>query len=97
MTSASACWSSTTTSASPGSTATSSPAEPASQRSSPCTRRAARAAVRDDAPDLLLVDAYLPDGDGIALVRELDVDAFVLSAATDAATVRRALRAGALA
>ncbi|MDR6906582.1 two-component system CitB family response regulator [Agromyces sp. 3263] len=59
------------------------------------TAAAARAAVRDHAPDLLLADVYLPDGDGIALVRELDVDAFVITAASDAATVRRALRAGA--
>jgi two-component system CitB family response regulator len=56
----------------------------------------ATAAVRTEHPDLLLVDAYLPDGDGIAFVRENPIDAFVLSAATDAATVRRALRAGAL-
>lgn len=56
----------------------------------------ATAAVRAERPDLLLVDAYLPDGDGIAWVRETPVDAFVLSAATDAATVRRALRSGAL-
>lgn len=57
---------------------------------------AARAAISDQRPQLLLVDAYLPDGDGIELVRSVDVDAFVLSAADDAATVRRALRAGAL-
>ncbi|WP_243073623.1 response regulator [Microbacterium sp. SS28] len=57
----------------------------------------ARVAVRDERPDLVLVDAYLPDGDGIELVRALDVDAVVLSAASDAATLRRALRAGALA
>lgn len=56
----------------------------------------ATAAVRTERPDLLLVDAYLPDGDGIAFVRETPIDAFVLSAASDAATVRRALRAGAL-
>lgn len=56
----------------------------------------ATAAVRAERPDLLLVDAYLPDGDGIAFVRETPVDAFVLSAATDATTVRRALRSGAL-
>lgn len=56
----------------------------------------AAAAVRAHEPDLMLVDAYLPDGDGIAFVGGLDIDAFVLSAATDAATVRRALRAGAL-
>lgn len=58
---------------------------------------AARQAVRTDAPDLLLVDAFLPDGDGVEFVAAADVDAFVLSAATDAATVRRALQAGALA
>jgi response regulator of citrate/malate metabolism len=58
--------------------------------------REARAAVRDRQPDLLLCDVYLPDGDGIAFVAETDVDAIVISAATDAGTVRRALRAGAL-
>jgi response regulator of citrate/malate metabolism len=58
---------------------------------------AARQAVRAHAPDLLLVDAFLPDGDGVEFAAQADVDAFVLSAATDAATVRRALRAGALA
>ena len=59
------------------------------------TAAAARAAARDHAPDLVLADVYLPDGDGISLLRELDVDAFVITAASDAATVRRALRAGA--
>lgn len=58
--------------------------------------REARAAARDLRPDLLLCDVYLPDGDGIALVAELDIDAFVISAATDGATIRRALRAGAM-
>jgi two-component system CitB family response regulator len=58
---------------------------------------AARLALRTHSPDLLLVDAFLPDGDGVDFVAAVDVDAFVLSAATDAATVRRALRAGALA
>ncbi|PVE76833.1 response regulator [Microbacterium testaceum] len=57
----------------------------------------ARAAVAAHAPDLVLADVYLPDGDGIEFVRSLDADAFVLSAATDAATVRRAFSAGALA
>ncbi|AZS38559.1 Transcriptional regulatory protein DpiA [Microbacterium lemovicicum] len=56
----------------------------------------ARTAIRRDAPDLLLVDVYLPDGDGIDLVRSAGLDAIVLSAASDAPTVRRALRAGAL-
>lgn len=58
--------------------------------------REARAAVRDRHPDLVLCDVYLPDGDGIAFVSEIDVDALVISAASDADTVRRALRAGAL-
>ncbi|MXS75345.1 two-component system response regulator [Microbacterium sp. CSI-V] len=57
----------------------------------------ARAAIAAHAPDLLLADVYLPDGDGIELVRSVGLDAFVLSAATDAATVRRAFTAGALA
>lgn len=57
----------------------------------------ALAAVRAEAPDLILADVYLPDGDGIEVVRACGVDAFVLSAATDARTVRRAFRAGALA
>lgn len=47
-------------------------------------------------PDLLLVDVYLPDGDGIDLVHTSNIDAFVLSAADDIKTVRRAMRAGAL-
>ncbi|MCD5348179.1 response regulator [Agromyces sp. H3Y2-19a] len=56
----------------------------------------ARTAIRDWRPELLLVDVYLPDGDGIELARESGLDRFVLSAANDAATVRRALRSGAL-
>lgn len=57
----------------------------------------ARAALAAHSPHLLLADVYLPDGDGIDLVRSAGIDAFVLSAATDAATVRRAFTAGALA
>jgi response regulator of citrate/malate metabolism len=57
--------------------------------------RSARAAVRDLAPDLVICDVYLPDGDGIEFVSELDVDAMMISAASEGATVRRALRAGA--
>lgn len=56
----------------------------------------ARTVLRSDTPDLLLVDVYLPDGDGIELMRASGLDAFVLSAASDAATVRRAVRGGAL-
>lgn len=57
---------------------------------------AARSAIAEHRPDLVLVDNYLPDGEGVELVRSIDVDAIVLSAASDAATVRRALRAGAI-
>lgn len=61
------------------------------------TIAAARAAMTREVPDLLLADVYLPDGDGIELVRALGVDAFMLSAADEPATVRRALHAGTLA
>lgn len=58
--------------------------------------REARAAVRDFTPDLVLCDVFLPDGDGIAFVAELaSTDAIVISAAADAATILRAVRAGA--
>ncbi|RSZ64213.1 response regulator [Corynebacterium hylobatis] len=56
----------------------------------------ARAALATNLPDLMLVDVYLPDGDGIELVRSVGVDAFVISAADEGDTVRRALHAGAL-
>lgn len=56
----------------------------------------ARRAIIEQEPQLLLLDVYLPDGDGIELGRESGTDRFVLSAANDAATVRRALASGAL-
>ena len=56
----------------------------------------ARDSVRTSRPDLLIADVFLPDGDGIALVRETGIDAILISAADDAATVRRALRSGAV-
>ncbi|WP_028815644.1 response regulator [Streptomyces flavidovirens] len=58
-------------------------------------------------PDLILLDVYLPDMDGISVLRELraaeeraegrhTVDALVITAARDAQVIRAALRAGAL-
>lgn len=54
------------------------------------------AARKADPVDLALVDVYLPDGSGVDFVRELRGDSMVLTAATEAATVRAALAAGAL-
>jgi response regulator of citrate/malate metabolism len=50
-------------------------------------------------PDLVLLDIYLPDVDGLAVLRELragpdDTDVIVISAATDVDTVRGAMRGG---
>jgi len=56
----------------------------------------ARDSIRSSSPDLLLADVFLPDGDGIGLVRDAGVDAILISAADDATTVRRALRSGAI-
>ncbi|MFC7306940.1 response regulator [Streptomyces monticola] len=58
-------------------------------------------------PDLVLLDVYLPDMDGISVLRELraaeerdprrpPVDALFITAARDADVIRSALRAGAL-
>ncbi|MFF3752796.1 response regulator [Streptomyces sp. NPDC002018] len=58
-------------------------------------------------PDLVLLDIYLPDMDGIAVLRELraaeerdrnrvSADALFITAARDAGVIRAALRAGAL-
>ncbi|MDG4859589.1 response regulator [Streptomyces sp. T-3] len=58
-------------------------------------------------PDIVLLDVYMPDMDGISVLRELrtaeehdpertPVDALFITAARDAGVVRAALRAGAL-
>ncbi|MGO8848713.1 MAG: response regulator [Mycobacterium sp.] len=61
------------------------------------TLEAARKALQQ-APelDLALVDVYLPDGSGVDFVRELHCDSMVLTAATEPATIRAAMSAGAL-
>lgn len=56
----------------------------------------ARDTLRTTRPDLLVADVFLPDGDGISLVRDAGLDAILISAADDAPTIRRALRAGAV-
>lgn len=64
------------------------------------TAAKAREAVVELHPDLLLLDIYLPDEDGLSLLRSLqsaaDVpDCIVITAARDLKTVRAAMRSGA--
>lgn len=52
-------------------------------------------------PDVVLMDVYLPDGDGLHVVRQLLAEpsaptVIVISAANDVATVRQAVQLGAL-
>lgn len=63
------------------------------------TGAAALEAVRAYAPDLVLLDIYLPDMSGLELLqklRELDpeLDVLIISAAREVDTVRKALRGG---
>lgn len=54
-------------------------------------------AVHSLRPDLVLLDVYLPDGSGLDLLGQLDIDAMMLTAASDPASVKTAFRRGALA
>lgn len=65
------------------------------------TAAEAREAVTRLKPDLLLLDVYLPDEDGISLLRSLQgagekLDAVMITAARDLETVRAAMRGGAV-
>jgi response regulator of citrate/malate metabolism len=61
----------------------------------------ALAAIEELRPDLVLMDVYLPDGDGLGVVRRLmegerHPDVIVITAARDVATVRTAMQLGAV-
>ena len=60
------------------------------------TAAAAREAAATLQPDLVLLDMYLPDGLGTDLVAELGCDVMMITAASDAASVRAALGRGAV-
>ena len=65
------------------------------------TAAEARVLARARTPDLVLMDVYLPDGDGLDVVRELvtqtpSPDVIVISAARDLDAVRSAMQLGAL-
>ncbi|GAA2854008.1 transcriptional regulatory protein [Actinoplanes cyaneus] len=60
------------------------------------TAAEARAFLAARPVDLVLLDSYLPDESGLDLLAGLSVDAIMLTAASDAASVRLALARGAL-
>jgi response regulator of citrate/malate metabolism len=65
------------------------------------TAAEAGAAVARSRPDLVLLDLYLPDGNGLDLIRTLDAlperpDFLVITAARDVPTVRGAMQLGAV-
>jgi response regulator of citrate/malate metabolism len=64
------------------------------------TAAKAREAIAELHPDLLLLDIYLPDEDGLSLLRSLQTlgevpDCIVITAARDLKTVRAVMRSGA--
>jgi response regulator of citrate/malate metabolism len=60
------------------------------------TSAQARQAIQAHEPHLILLDCYLPDEPGLDLLRDITVDTIVLTAASDAASVRTAFARGAL-
>ncbi|RFA08511.1 two-component system response regulator [Subtercola boreus] len=59
------------------------------------TARGALSVIESTAPDLVLLDAYLPDGSGMELIRRIPSDVIAITAANDPSMVRQAIRAGA--
>jgi two-component system CitB family response regulator len=59
------------------------------------TARGALSLIDAEQPDLIVLDAYLPDGSGVDLIRRTDADVIMVTAANDAETVRRTIRHGA--
>jgi len=60
------------------------------------TAKSALGVVAEQEPDLVLLDVYLPDALGLDLLRSLDTDTFLLTAAAEADAIRKAFRRGAL-
>jgi len=65
------------------------------------TAAEARAAIEKESPDLLILDIYLPDQDGLSLLRSLAAtgtapDTIFITAARDVETVRAAMGLGAI-
>ncbi|HKT01507.1 MAG TPA: response regulator [Rugosimonospora sp.] len=65
------------------------------------TAAEARSAIAEHQPDLLLLDIYLPDEDGLSLLRSLRAqpsapDCIIISAARDLRMVRSAMQVGAV-
>ncbi|MDQ2853162.1 MAG: response regulator [Actinomycetota bacterium] len=65
------------------------------------TASEARALTASQSPDLILMDIYLPDGNGLDVVRKLlkqpqSPDVIVISAARDLDAIRKAMQIGAL-
>ncbi len=65
------------------------------------TAEQARSTVALSRPDLVLMDVFLPDGDGLDVVRglmdhEIHPDVIVITAARDMVTVRQAMQLGAV-
>jgi response regulator of citrate/malate metabolism len=60
------------------------------------TAAEARSRLDDLAPDLILLDNYLPGESGLLFLQNTNVDVIMLTAVSDAPTVRAAFAAGAL-